>query len=109
MHAIGIRRDVYEKNPWLAVNIYQAFSQAKQITQAELFETAALRVGLPWVVSSALSAQEVLGPDIFSIRRKIQLEDFAGGHPVFDGTAHRGARNLRRRNVSCGHDGRSET
>lgn len=65
MHPIGIRRDVYEKHPWLAANLYKAFSDAKRITQAELFETAALRVGLPWLVSSALSAQEVLGPDIF--------------------------------------------
>ncbi len=31
----------------------------------DLFETAALKIGLPWVVSSALSAQQVLGPDIF--------------------------------------------
>jgi len=65
MHAVGIRRDIYEKNSWLAVNVYKAFSEAKRITQAELFETAALKVGLPWLVSSALSAQEVLGPDIF--------------------------------------------
>lgn len=65
MHAVGIRRDIYEKYPWVAVNLYQAFSEAKRISQAELFETAALKIGLPWVVSSALSAQEVLGPDIF--------------------------------------------
>jgi hypothetical protein len=31
-----------------------------------MFETAALKVGNPWSVSSALAAQEVLGPDIFS-------------------------------------------
>ena len=65
MHPLGIRRDVHEKHPWLAANLYKAFSDAKRITQAELFETAALRVGLPWLVSSAQSAQEVLGADIF--------------------------------------------
>jgi 4,5-dihydroxyphthalate decarboxylase len=74
MHAVGIRRDIYEQHPWLAVNIYQAFSESKKITQAELFETAALRVGLPWVVSSALSAQEVLGPDIFPYGVKASLK-----------------------------------
>ena len=65
MHPLGLRRQLYEKHPWLALNIYLAFAQAKRISQAELFETAALKIGLPWAVSSALSAQEVLGPDIF--------------------------------------------
>lgn len=66
MHAVGIRRSLYEKHPWLALNLYLAFCEAKRISQAELFETAALKIGLPWVVSSALSAQEVMGPDIFA-------------------------------------------
>ncbi|MCC6608929.1 MAG: ABC transporter substrate-binding protein [Burkholderiales bacterium] len=65
MHAIGIRRDVYEKHPWVAANLYKAFCEAKRISQADLFETAALKIGLPWVVSSAQSAQQVLGSDIF--------------------------------------------
>lgn len=65
MHPIGIRRDVYEKHPWLAFNLYKAFSEAKRISQAELFETAALKIGLPWVVSASLEAQDVMGPDIF--------------------------------------------
>lgn len=65
MHPAGIRRDIYEKHPWVAANLYKAFCEAKRISQEELFETAALKIGLPWVVSSALSAQEVLGPDIF--------------------------------------------
>lgn len=65
MHPVGIRRDVYERHPWLAYNLYKAFVEAKAISQAELFETAALKIGLPWVVSCAQSAQEVLGADIF--------------------------------------------
>jgi 4,5-dihydroxyphthalate decarboxylase len=65
MHPVGIRRRIYEAHPWIALNLYQAFSEAKRISQAELFETAALKIGLPWVVGSALSAQDVMGPDIF--------------------------------------------
>jgi 4,5-dihydroxyphthalate decarboxylase len=65
MHPVGIRREIYEKHPWIALNLYLAFSEAKRISQAELFETAALKIGLPWIVSSALSAQEVMGPDVF--------------------------------------------
>lgn len=65
MHPVGLRKELHEKHPWLAANLFKAFSEAKQITQAELFETGALRIGLPWLVSSAQSAQEVLGRDIF--------------------------------------------
>jgi len=65
MHPLGIRRELYEKHPWLALNLYQAFAEAKRISQAEFFETAALKIGLPWIVSEALSTQDVLGPDVF--------------------------------------------
>jgi 4,5-dihydroxyphthalate decarboxylase len=65
MHPVGIRRSLYEKHPWLALNLYLAFSEAKRISQAEMFETAALKIGHPWIVSAAQAAQEVLGPDIF--------------------------------------------
>jgi len=65
MHVLGIRRELHEKHPWLARNLYQAFCEAKGITQAELFETAALRVGLPWLVASAERSRAALGEDIF--------------------------------------------
>ena len=65
MHLLGIRREIYEKHPWVARNLYQAFCEAKRITQQDLFETAALKIGLPWVVSSAEGARKVLGDDIF--------------------------------------------
>jgi 4,5-dihydroxyphthalate decarboxylase len=65
MHVVGIRRELYEQHPWIARNLYQAFCEAKRITQEELFETAALRIGLPWLVSSAEGARTILGDDIF--------------------------------------------
>jgi len=65
MHPLGLRREIYEKHPWLALNLYLAFSEAKRISQQEMLETAALKIGHPWIVSSTLSAQEVMGEDIF--------------------------------------------
>jgi 4,5-dihydroxyphthalate decarboxylase len=65
MHPLGIRREIHQKHPWLALNLYQAFVEAKRISQADLLETAALKIGHPWIVSSVQSAQEVMGPDIF--------------------------------------------
>src|SRR5262249_48515706 len=33
MHLIGIRRDLAERHPWLAVNVQKAFAEAKAIAQ----------------------------------------------------------------------------
>ena len=65
MHPLGIRRSLYEKHPWIALNLYLAFEAAKKISQAEMLETAALKIGHPWIVSATQAAQSVMGPDIF--------------------------------------------
>ena len=30
MHVIAIRREVYEANPWIAMNLFKAFTEAKR-------------------------------------------------------------------------------
>ena len=49
MHTVIIKRDIYEENPWIAVNLYKAFHEAKKIVMGRYAETAALYVTLPWV------------------------------------------------------------
>ena len=49
MHTIIIKRDVYGKNPWIAVNLYKAFCEAKEMVMRRYAETAALYVTLPWI------------------------------------------------------------
>jgi 4,5-dihydroxyphthalate decarboxylase len=66
MHAVGIRRDVHEKHPWLAASIYKAFVQAKKLADAEFAETTALKVGLPWVNAEYDATREVMGDDFWS-------------------------------------------
>src|SRR5262249_12294189 len=39
MHTVVIRRDVYERHPWVALNLYKAFSAAKQHTYRLLEES----------------------------------------------------------------------
>jgi 4,5-dihydroxyphthalate decarboxylase len=65
MHPLGIRRELYEKHPWIALNLYLAFEKAKKISAAEMLETAALKIGHPWIVSATQDAQAVMGDDIF--------------------------------------------
>jgi 4,5-dihydroxyphthalate decarboxylase len=66
MHAVGIRRDVLDKDPWLAASTYKAFAQAKAIADAEFVETTALKVGLPWVTAEFEQTRDVMGADFWS-------------------------------------------
>ncbi|MFN3657982.1 MAG: ABC transporter substrate-binding protein [Pseudolabrys sp.] len=66
MHALGIRRDVYEKNRWLAASVYKAFVQAKRLADAELAEVTALKVGLPWIAAEYEATKAVMGEDFWS-------------------------------------------
>lgn len=66
MHAVGIRRDVLDKHPWLAASVFKAFAKAKALADAELAETTALKIGLPWVTAEFESTLGVMGTDFWS-------------------------------------------
>jgi 4,5-dihydroxyphthalate decarboxylase len=65
MHAVGIRRDVLARNPWLAMSVYKAFVAAKRIADADLAETTALKIGLPWVAAEYDATRAVMGDDFW--------------------------------------------
>ena len=65
MHVIVIRRDVYEKNPWVAQSLYKAFTLAQREAYEDLRETAALKVMLPWLVWHAEETEKMLGRDFW--------------------------------------------
>ena len=66
MHLIGIRRSIYEKHPWVAVNIYDAFVRAKALAYEELAEIGHLQTTLPWPVAAFDQASSVMGTDYWS-------------------------------------------
>jgi 4,5-dihydroxyphthalate decarboxylase len=66
MHALGIRRDIYDNNRWLAASLYKAFLQAKRLADAEFAETTALKIGLPWITAEYEATIEAMGPDFWS-------------------------------------------
>jgi 4,5-dihydroxyphthalate decarboxylase len=66
MHAVGVRRDVHDKHPWLAASIYKAFVQAKRLADAEFAETTALKIGLPWVNAEYEETRALMGDDYWS-------------------------------------------
>jgi 4,5-dihydroxyphthalate decarboxylase len=63
MHTVVIRRDVYQRNPWVAVSLYKAFTAAKDRVYADLYEMAALKTMLPWQVAHVADVRRRLGDD----------------------------------------------
>ena len=65
MHTLVIRRDVYERNRWVARALYDAFEQAKELASQALGETVALAGMLPWSHLEVSAVRELMGPDIW--------------------------------------------
>jgi 4,5-dihydroxyphthalate decarboxylase len=65
MHVIAIRSDVYEENRWIAQSLYKAFCAAQRLVYADLEETAALKVMLPWANAHAEDARREMGDDFW--------------------------------------------
>ena len=63
MHTIAIRREVYEQNPWIAMSLYKAFVESQKIAYKELYETAALRTMLPWMIAEIEDVRRDMGHD----------------------------------------------
>lgn len=66
MHAIGIRRSLVERHPWLAVSVYKAFLKAKELCMQELGQIGHLATSLPWSVAEYDRLRKVMGEDYWS-------------------------------------------
>jgi 4,5-dihydroxyphthalate decarboxylase len=66
MHTVVIRRDVYEKNRWLAQSLYKAFARSQQEVYKDLYETAALKYMLPWLIHHVEETRRVMGDDYWA-------------------------------------------
>jgi 4,5-dihydroxyphthalate decarboxylase len=63
MHTVVIRRDVYEKNRWIARALYQAFVASKKIAYDMYAQTAAMTTMLPWTLPQVEEAKSEMGED----------------------------------------------
>ena len=66
MHTVVIRRELYDRHPWVAGSLAKAFAAAQRKTYADLGETAALKAMLPWLVAHVEEARREMGPDWWS-------------------------------------------
>jgi 4,5-dihydroxyphthalate decarboxylase len=63
MHTVVIRRDVYEKNPWVAQALYKALERSKAKMMEHYRQTAAMPAMLPWLVAHLEEARSLMGED----------------------------------------------
>lgn len=65
MHVIVVRTDVLEAHPWVAQSLTKAFEAARDIAIDDLFEPAALKASLPWLLAAAERTRDAFGTTDF--------------------------------------------
>jgi 4,5-dihydroxyphthalate decarboxylase len=63
MHLVAIRRDVYEKNRWIANSLYKAFVDAKKYALARMRFSGSQCYLLPWQRADVDEIDELFGGD----------------------------------------------
>lgn len=63
MHVIALRSAVLEEHPWVAMNLFTAFEEAKRRSVARLTDASASRIPLPWAGVQMAEATALLGGD----------------------------------------------
>lgn len=66
MHTVVIRDDVYREHPWVARSLYRAFCEARDLAVMGLYDTDALRLSLPWLISHVEETWKIFGKDFWS-------------------------------------------
>jgi 4,5-dihydroxyphthalate decarboxylase len=63
MHLVVIRRDIYERHPFVATSLYRAFCAAKDLALQKMRTGGALRYMLPWMAAEIEEIDQVFGGD----------------------------------------------
>jgi 4,5-dihydroxyphthalate decarboxylase len=66
MHTVVIRRELYEKHRWIAQSLYKAFVYSQREVYQELYQTAALKYMLPWLIRHVEDTRNLMGQDFWS-------------------------------------------
>ena len=65
MHAIVIRKEVFERNRWIATNLYRAFEESKNRSLARAREATASRYPFPLMNNYIQATTEMFGEDFW--------------------------------------------
>jgi 4,5-dihydroxyphthalate decarboxylase len=63
MHTVVIRREIYDRDPWVALSLYQALCAAKERSYHLVLEAGAPKVSSAWLQPLLEEEQAIIGPD----------------------------------------------
>jgi 4,5-dihydroxyphthalate decarboxylase len=64
MHTIALKREIVERNPWLAANLFKAFDEARRRSVERALNCTSSTLPLPWCYEFARRMQDVVGKDL---------------------------------------------
>ncbi len=62
MHTIAVRRDVYEANRWVLMNLMTAFEEAKRRSVERLTQITTSSIALPWIYDTTTEIGRLIFP-----------------------------------------------
>jgi 4,5-dihydroxyphthalate decarboxylase len=79
MHLIAVRRAAFERHPWIAMNLFKAFEEAKRRSVKRVRDLTVSRIPLPWGPTLAEEFDASFGTDPFPYgieKNRVTLEAF---------------------------------
>ena len=65
MHLVAIRRELYERQRWIAQSLYNAFVESKRRARTRMRYAGSLSTMLPWLIDDVEEIDDVFGGDAF--------------------------------------------
>ena len=65
MHAVVIKKQTFEQHPWIAMNLFKAFDEAKNRSLQRLSSLVNSRVAIPWSHLALERTRNLFGEDIW--------------------------------------------
>jgi len=63
MHLVAIKKEIYERHPFVATSLFNAFNKSKNIALEKMMNLRALRYMLPWMAEDIDEIHDVFGGD----------------------------------------------
>jgi 4,5-dihydroxyphthalate decarboxylase len=63
MHLVALKREIYERHPFVATSLYQAFCRAKALALERMRSTGMLATMMPWMLAEIETMDAVFGAD----------------------------------------------
>jgi 4,5-dihydroxyphthalate decarboxylase len=65
MHVVVVRREAYERDRWIAMNLFKAFEEAKNLALERIADIGASQVPVAWVADHAQQWKAIAGDDFW--------------------------------------------